>query len=125
MKHVAVIAAGKAAPAMAAAAAKRLGSLSGLVVGAQLARPVVAPMPEAPPTPEATPTSWAEQAPPLRRACEFIVGGHPTPNARSEEGGRKALAIAESLSEDDTLLVLISGGASALMAVPADGVTDS
>jgi len=123
LEHVAVIAAGKAAPAMAAAAAKRLGSLSGLVVGAQLARPVVAPMPEAPPTPEATPTSWAEQAPPLRRACEFIVGGHPTPNARSEEGGRKALAIAESLSEDDTLLVLISGGASALMAVPADGVT--
>src|SRR5438445_9248562 len=107
---------------MAVAAAKRLGSLSGLVVGAELARPVVAPTPEAPPTPEATPTSWAEQ-PPLPSGCEFIVGGHPTPNARSEEGGRKALAIAESLSEDDTLLVLISGGASALMAVPADGVT--
>ena len=122
LKHVAVIAAGKAAPAMAAAAAKRLGSLSGLVVGAELARPVVAPTPEAPPTPEATPTSWAEQ-PALPSGCEFIVGGHPTPNARSEEGGRKALAIAESLSEDDTLLVLISGGASALMAVPADGVT--
>ena len=122
MKHVALIAAGKAAPAMAAAAAKRLGSLSGLVAGAELARPVVAPTPEAPPTPEATPTSWAEQ-PPLPSGCEFIVGGHPTPNARSEEGGRKALAIAESLSEDDTLLVLISGGASALMAVPADGVT--
>jgi hydroxypyruvate reductase len=45
------------------------------------------------------------------------------PNARSEEAGRKALALAESLAPDDTLLVLISGGASALMAVPADGVT--
>jgi hydroxypyruvate reductase len=53
---------------------------------------------------------------------ECVVGGHPSPNAGSEEGGRKALALAESLSADDTLLVLLSGGASALMAVPADGI---
>ena len=34
-----------------------------------------------------------------------------------------ALALAASLAADETLLVLISGGASALMAVPADGIT--
>ncbi|HEY6212543.1 MAG TPA: DUF4147 domain-containing protein, partial [Vicinamibacterales bacterium] len=58
----------------------------------------------------------------LPEAYECVVGGHPSPNAGSEEGGRKALALAESLSADDTLLVLLSGGASALMAVPADGI---
>ena len=53
----------------------------------------------------------------------LVVGGHPTPTAESERGGRAALQIAESLEADETLLVLLSGGASALMAVPADGVT--
>jgi glycerate 2-kinase len=54
---------------------------------------------------------------------ELIVGGHPMPTESSEEAGRRALAIADSVGPDDTLLVLVSGGASALMAVPADGVT--
>ncbi len=52
-----------------------------------------------------------------------IVGGHPTPTPASERGGREALALAESVQEDETLLVLLSGGASALMAVPAQGLT--
>ncbi len=52
-----------------------------------------------------------------------VVGGHPTPNLESERGGRGALELAESLVPGETLLVLLSGGASALMAVPADGVT--
>ena len=54
---------------------------------------------------------------------ELIVGGHPVPTADSEAGGRRALAIADGMAPDETLLVLLSGGASALMAVPADGVT--
>jgi glycerate 2-kinase len=54
---------------------------------------------------------------------ETLVGGHPLPTAGSEAAGRRALALAESTSADETLLVLISGGASALMAVPADGIT--
>jgi len=53
----------------------------------------------------------------------MIAGGHPTPTAESERGGREALALAASLAPDETLLVLLSGGASALMAVPADGIT--
>jgi hydroxypyruvate reductase len=54
---------------------------------------------------------------------DSIVGGHPLPTEASEAAGRKALALAESVRPDETLLVLISGGASALMAVPADGIT--
>jgi hydroxypyruvate reductase len=54
---------------------------------------------------------------------ESIVGDHPIPTAASERAGRQALALAESVGPDDTLLVLLSGGASALMAVPADDVT--
>jgi len=54
---------------------------------------------------------------------EAIAGGHPIPDAASERAGRRALDIAESLGDRDTLLVLLSGGASALMAVPADGIT--
>jgi len=53
----------------------------------------------------------------------LIVGGHPTPTAASEQGGRRALELAASLGSDETLVVLLSGGASALMAVPVDGVT--
>ena len=96
---VRVIAAGKAAPAMAAAAARRFGSRvrGGLVVSS---------------TPAAVPDGF-----------ELIVGGHPVPTAASEQAGRRALALAESCGATDQLVVLISGGASALMAVPADGLT--
>ena len=51
---------------------------------------------------------------------EAVVGGHPLPTSDSEYAGRRALALAESLASDEELLVLLSGGASALMAVPAD-----
>jgi hydroxypyruvate reductase len=53
---------------------------------------------------------------------EVVVGGHPMPSASSELGGRRALELATSLRADETLVVLLSGGASALMAVPADGL---
>jgi hydroxypyruvate reductase len=54
---------------------------------------------------------------------ESIPGGHPMPNDASERAGRRALAFAAAVGGDETLLVLLSGGASAMMAVPADGVT--
>ena len=60
---------------------------------------------------------------PVPGGFESIVGGHPLPTEASETAGRKALALAASLAPDETLLVLISGGASALMAVPAEGIT--
>jgi glycerate 2-kinase len=54
---------------------------------------------------------------------ESIAGGHPVPDAGSERAGRRALQIAESLEREETLLVLLSGGGSSLMAVPAAGIT--
>jgi glycerate 2-kinase len=60
---------------------------------------------------------------PAAAGFERVVGGHPMPSAGSEQGGRRALALARSLRPEETLLVLLSGGASALMAVPADGLT--
>jgi hydroxypyruvate reductase len=64
-----------------------------------------------------------EPATPAVSGFRLIVGGHPTPTGASEEGGRRALELAASLGSDERLVVLLSGGASALMAVPADGVT--
>jgi glycerate 2-kinase len=52
-----------------------------------------------------------------------LAAGHPVPTPESEAAGRAALAAATSLGSDDYLLVLLSGGASALMAVPAEGLT--
>jgi len=54
---------------------------------------------------------------------DAIAAGHPIPDEGSERGGRRALEIARSVQRGETLLVLLSGGASALMAVPADGLT--
>ena len=63
-------------------------------------------------------------APPgLSTVFESIPGGHPVPTGASERAGRRALALAASAAADETLLVLLSGGASAMMAVPADGIT--
>jgi glycerate-2-kinase len=52
-----------------------------------------------------------------------IVGGHPLPDDGSVAGARRALAIARSAGEGDIVVCLISGGASALLAAPADGLT--
>jgi glycerate 2-kinase len=52
----------------------------------------------------------------------WITGGHPFATAGSVEGGRAALAIAAAVPPDGRLVVLLSGGASALMAAPAEGV---
>jgi glycerate 2-kinase len=109
---VVVVAAGKASPAMARVAAEQIGSQvrAGLVIGPQPGR-----LASSGSDPVGSGISPGE--------FEFIGAGHPLPDAESERAGRKALALAEALGVDETLLVLLSGGASALMAVPADGLT--
>lgn len=54
---------------------------------------------------------------------ELIEAGHPYPNADSIRGAETALALAKSLEAQDRLLVLLSGGGSALLAAPTAGVT--
>jgi len=54
---------------------------------------------------------------------EWFDASHPSPDAKSEAAGRRALALAAASRSNGGLLVLLSGGASALMAVPADGLS--
>ncbi len=59
------------------------------------------------------------------RVRETVIarGAHPVPDERSVEAGLRALRLAEaSRSSGDCLVVLLSGGASAMLAVPAEGV---
>jgi glycerate 2-kinase len=98
--RVHVVAAGKAAAAMAHAAETAIGGLiaDGLVVAPDV-------------------SSGAASL------LRWHAGAHPIPNAHSERAGRRAIEIAAGVGAGEQLLVLLSGGASALMAVPADGVT--
>lgn len=52
-----------------------------------------------------------------------VVAGHPVPIEASASAAGEILALAESLGREDLLLVLLSGGASALLSQPLDGVT--
>ena len=54
---------------------------------------------------------------------EILEGRHPTPDETSLAAAERALALARSAGPDDTVLVLLSGGASALWAAPAAGLT--
>ena len=60
---------------------------------------------------------------PLPPGIEWIESSHPFPDARSEAAGRRALAVAQAVHSGEVLVILLSGGASALMAAPVDGIT--
>lgn len=97
--RVVVLAAGKAAVPMARAAEQALGRLlwGGIAV------------------------STAE-AGPLRRV-RLLTAGHPVPDERGLAAAGEIEALAAGLSREDLLLVLLSGGASALLPAPAAGIT--
>jgi hydroxypyruvate reductase len=93
-----VLGAGKASAAMAAAVeAHWPGPLEGLVV------------------------TRTGHAVPCRRV-EVVEASHPVPDASGEGAARRILALAQTAGPDDLVLCLISGGASALLALPAEGL---
>jgi len=49
--------------------------------------------------------------------------GHPIPDARSQAAAREALEFVARAGEGDALVVLLSGGASSLLAAPAPGLS--
>ncbi len=57
------------------------------------------------------------------RKIKVIEASHPVPDANSEIGARAVLAAVQGLTADDLVIALISGGGSALMALPAPGLT--
>jgi hydroxypyruvate reductase len=107
--RVTVVGAGKAALATAGAVERALAG-SGLRA---LAGEVVVPH------------GYAARVPPGVRPPATIAvreAAHPLPDAHGEAAARAALARAAACGPDDLLLVLLSGGASALWAAPAPGV---
>ncbi len=94
-----VIGAGKAAAAMAKAVEDHWPHpLSGLVV-----------------------TRYGHGAP--CRQIEVIEAAHPVPDAAGREAAGRMLQAVQGLTEDELVIALISGGGSALLALPADGVS--
>jgi len=95
-----VVGAGKAAASMAAAVEANWhgGPLEGLVV-----------------------TRYDHGA--ITTQIEVIEASHPVPDAAGREAAKRILQLVQGLTEDDLVLALISGGGSALMALPAEGVT--
>jgi hydroxypyruvate reductase len=63
-----------------------------------------------------------EHGAPTRR-IEVIEASHPVPDANSERGARRVLDAVAGLGPDDLVLVLMSGGASALLELPAPGLS--
>lgn len=54
---------------------------------------------------------------------EIVEAGHPVPDAAGQETAARILDLARDLGGDDQLVCLISGGGSALLALPAPGLT--
>ncbi len=59
---------------------------------------------------------------PLRRV-EVVEAGHPIPDAAGVAGTEKIVELLAPLGEGDLVFCLLSGGGSALLPLPADGVT--
>jgi glycerate-2-kinase len=95
VKEAVVIASGKAAAAMARGLAAVVDIIDGVAV-----------------------TTVEDSAP-----VPVIVAGHPEPNSGSVAGARRALELATAAGENTTVVCLVSGGSSALLSVPAGGLT--
>jgi hydroxypyruvate reductase len=54
---------------------------------------------------------------------EVMTSGHPVPDEAGLEAARRLLALAHSAGPDDLVLVLLSGGASALACLPGEGLS--
>jgi glycerate 2-kinase len=94
-----VVGAGKASAAMARALERHWpGPLEGLVV-----------------------TRYGHAVPCER--IEIVEAAHPVPDAAGEAAARRILEMVRGLGDDDLVIALISGGGSALLALPAPGLT--
>lgn len=96
-----VVGAGKAAASMAAAVEASWPSqapLEGLVI-----------------------TRYAHGLPLSRLQC--IEAGHPVPDLAGERAAQEIFERAQALGPDDLLLVLVSGGGSSLLSLPAEGIS--
>jgi len=100
--RIVIVGAGKAAAAMAATVEAHwrgdLERLSGIVV-----------------------TRYGHGLPTQR--IEVVEASHPAPDAAGQRGATRLLQAVHGLTADDLVLVLLSGGGSALLAAPMPGIT--
>lgn len=71
-------------------------------------------------------TRYGYVPPALRDApgrIELVEAAHPVPDAAGQAAARRMLALAQGLTADDLVICLISGGGSALLSLPAAGLT--
>lgn len=54
---------------------------------------------------------------------EVLQAAHPVPDKASTNASRRILDLVSNLTEDDLVICLLSGGGSALLALPADGIS--
>ena len=54
---------------------------------------------------------------------EIYEAGHPVPDENGVRGAKRALELVSGLTEEDTVLFLVSGGGSALFELPLDGAS--
>ncbi len=59
----------------------------------------------------------------IGKRLTVMEGGHPVPDERSLAAGEAALNFVSNLKENDLLVCLISGGGSALITKPREGIT--
>jgi hydroxypyruvate reductase len=59
----------------------------------------------------------------LTNRIKVVEAGHPVPDESGEKAAREILRLAQGLGPDDLLLALVSGGGSALLSLPAAGLT--
>ena len=56
-------------------------------------------------------------------SIEIVEAAHPVPDAAGLEAARRMLGLVDGLTADDLVICLISGGGSALLPLPLDGLT--
>src|SRR4051794_12254195 len=54
---------------------------------------------------------------------EIVEAAHPVPDAAGAEAARRMIDLVGTLSEDDLVICLLSGGGSSLLPVPLEGLT--
>ena len=59
----------------------------------------------------------------LTNRITVVEAGHPVPDEAGEKAAQEILRRVKALTRDDLLLVLLSGGGSSLLALPAEGLT--
>ena len=59
----------------------------------------------------------------LKQRIDIVEAAHPVPDAAGLDAAQRILALVQGLTTSDLVLCLISGGGSALLTLPADGLS--